>query len=928
MDVRRTFPFLLLMICAAFAIRNHHGDLNGIRRIRKVSLSEYLVPPPPPRFYPGRSPRTASSTEKPGYLSQFWDMINPFNYGTTLPSLPPPPPSTPYETIYTSSPQFNQPRPPPPADYDKPPLPPSSFNNNPGYSTPVKTSCNSCNKVPWTPLQTNDVTHSGDALHAPPTPQVLPINGDYPPPINGNYLPPSNPEIPYDAHHAASQNVRAPDYSVVPLSTDGQDLGSLPDPRLYPELVPPVNKAQNFHISYQDTDPSLGKYLIYLNSPTSPGLTSPAVINQELGYNNPDASNEQFSVQNYDTHSDLSSSGTHVTHANPVPNNQKFENIESHSSLPDSSYQQASLDNPNILQPSGISNNGRPYDVTGFFNNSSQIDQNPPSSYGISDPDQVQNNSENQYHDLSPSGNVAKDTYVSPSIPVKSTKTEDSIHFEESPLLDFTHKGESRTKSSSISPTSNAIAESAETVESTLAPGEEVFGTRQRAVYSQTTDSLSLQPKVNTTNNLNRSVYNSKVMRLSNISYVPSSAETTVSQNSSISTTTTTTTTTTTPPPQSILSRLFSWPLPWPFSSDVESTSDSKKDASNQRANLNSEATNKTSVNHQGVKKQVQLIIPYTQQHTPLPFSTQKVPWVKFNHKIYVAKESAKAIKVTSLPDSTNAITRPTTSVTLEDHTRKPAGTVANNSIDVHKLQRNIDNWIIQEYSKRITESTTSPLASLNLFPSKKIPREYLTTTESLDSIADKTDDKTNVKTFTLGGFTFNDVDYKASTSNRVEQKSQVQEEQKNSTDDASVPSPNNDDAWRGFSLDISNVNKEPVYVVTSQSIVTTHKADPVEQRKETAIKERNPEESRQETNAEKNTTNTFEKAYQVLPQAVNNLAVASTGPESVPLWGIMEHEEFSTPDDKEHDETDEADETSENPVLYFGHSKVSRARR
>lgn len=150
-----------------------------------------------------------------------------------------------------------------------------------------------------------------------------------------------------------------------------------------------------------------------------------------------------------------------------------------------------------------------------------------------------------------------------------------------------------------------------------------------------------------------------------------------------------------------------------------------------------------------------------------------------------------------------------------------------------------------------------------------------------------------------------------------------VKEEQKNSTDDASVPSPNNDDAWRGFSLDISNVNKEPVYVVTSQSIVTTHKADPVEQRKETAIKERNPEESRQETNAEKNTTNTFEKAYQVLPQAVNNLAVASTGPESVPLWGIMEHEEFSTPDDKEHDETDEADETSENPVLYFGHSKA-----
>lgn len=117
-------------------------------------------------------------------------------------------------------------------------------------------------------------------------------------------------------------------------------------------------------------------------------------------------------------------------------------------------------------------------------------------------------------------------------------------------------------------------------------------------------------------------------------------------------------------------------------------------------------------------------------------------------------------------------------------------------------------------------------------------------------------------------------------------------------------------------------MNKELVYVVTSKSIVSTLKLNP-EQRKETAIKEKNPKESRQETDPKKSTTNTFEKAYQVLPQAVNNLAVASTGPESVPLWGIIEHEEFATPDDKEHDETDEADETSETPVLYFGHSKA-----
>lgn len=57
-----------------------------------------------------------------------------------------------------------------------------------------------------------------------------------------------------------------------------------------------------------------------------------------------------------------------------------------------------------------------------------------------------------------------------------------------------------------------------------------------------------------------------------------------------------------------------------------------------------------------------------------------------------------------------------------------------------------------------------------------------------------------------------------------------------------------------------------------------------------------------------------IERAYQVLPQAVNNLAVASTGPESVPLWGIMEHEEFASSN---------SDTNSQLPILYAGHSKV-----
>lgn len=145
---------------------------------------------------------------------------------------------------------------------------------------------------------------------------------------------------------------------------------------------------------------------------------------------------------------------------------------------------------------------------------------------------------------------------------------------------------------------------------------------------------------------------------------------------------------------------------------------------------------------------------------------------------------------------------------------------------------------------------------------------------------------------------------------------------------DATRTSTKNDITWQDFTVDISPVNKERVYVVTPQPIVTTPKSDLVEQKKERAAKEveSNSTESVSETDTKKtegkdDTFESIEKAYQVLPQAVNNLAVASTGPENVPLWGIMEHEEFASLDHSESDK--ESSESSENPVLYTGHSKA-----
>lgn len=115
--------------------------------------------------------------------------------------------------------------------------------------------------------------------------------------------------------------------------------------------------------------------------------------------------------------------------------------------------------------------------------------------------------------------------------------------------------------------------------------------------------------------------------------------------------------------------------------------------------------------------------------------------------------------------------------------------------------------------------------------------------------------------------------------------------------------------------------------MVTPQPIVTSPKSHPAEQKKEKAAKEaeRNSKELKASKDTKKSTEKSatfesIEKAYQVLPQAVNNLAVASTGPESVPLWGIMEHE-YATNDGDERDNED--NDSSDLPVLNAGHSKV-----
>jgi len=130
---------------------------------------------------------------------------------------------------------------------------------------------------------------------------------------------------------------------------------------------------------------------------------------------------------------------------------------------------------------------------------------------------------------------------------------------------------------------------------------------------------------------------------------------------------------------------------------------------------------------------------------------------------------------------------------------------------------------------------------------------------------------------------------------------------------------------WRNFPVGISS-DKERVYIVTPQPIVTTSSLNS-EYRQEKALKEaeRNRQESKKTSQIDtkktkkSDTFESIEKAYQVLPQAVNNLAVASTGSESVPLWSTMEHEEFASSVDSDYDNN-----YTESPMLY---SKLSKAR-
>lgn len=138
--------------------------------------------------------------------------------------------------------------------------------------------------------------------------------------------------------------------------------------------------------------------------------------------------------------------------------------------------------------------------------------------------------------------------------------------------------------------------------------------------------------------------------------------------------------------------------------------------------------------------KQIQIIIPYINDK-PTPFqmsSTTKLPNVSTSIK------SRKELPLYTIPPTTESVwlqhsdyhasasnlvtytQQPSTVVTnirdyLDSKTRKP--------FDILKLQKHIDNWTQQEYSKKLPYINYDKISTVSkLVPSKIIPEEYLTT--------------------------------------------------------------------------------------------------------------------------------------------------------------------------------------------------------
>ncbi|XP_076235690.1 uncharacterized protein LOC143180049 [Calliopsis andreniformis] len=994
-----SITLLLLLACSiASALKNDRGESsfgngpNFPRRNRRLTLNEYLVPPPLPRHHPLRSGRMSNPqpTDAPGYFSKLINLFNPFGFGNShsnappypdAPLPPPPPPQThlpfnvhppvpPNPPLHPSlEPQPPLPLYPPlgqPPDQHSglinpplplPPGPPLNAPHSPSlpiYGPPPPTlhsakqhlsspnkgrACNPCNKVPWVPMQEGGFHSSNQYL---------------PPPLPNGYLPPNN-QGNYDTQHAASHEVRVPNFPNVQSGHSGPPglVDPLPNPTLYPGPVPPLYKPESFEQPPQNFHTDVVGH-----------LEPPVLPNVSGEHNHPDVTGDHFNAPG---NHDLTSSGTQVDqgHVSVVPQNHgtgfnrepvdhggSFGSSIFDSQPPISGFGSSSVENQgfsghngDVYQESFASNSGHGNDLNYLPPNLS-----PSPSYGSSTSNNREVESLNyQYSgDLSPSSSIVKDSHATSETPLASSPSikENSVHFEESPLLDLTDKSRTGPVSTFGSDVDSTIRT---TTNSNLLAGNVVFGDSS---FAKPTESHAVGPSTPASmyfsgNSNNRytetSTAGTQYTNPQDVSYIPPSGQPGFLWPSLLLNT---------PPAKnnSANGDAFLDPLArWSNSSNVA------KNYEQQGRPDSTDASDTTQRQNVKRNKQVQVIIPYTSEYTPIPFQQSYGDWsVKNNHdrtqarKVpsasnqnidnYLQQESRNEIRLINhlqftFNDSKKLnIQSAKPSLAAAENNSRSTPNKTNTSIDVRRLQKNIDNWTIQEYSKPTTSSTVIPSSPHPyLQPSKKIPTEYLTTTEHGDHANESNDNIESVKTYSLAGFSFNEVDHEGSASNRIEATEtpikviRIESSKSTSSSSGSANKLNEKSTWEEYSVTISPVDKERVYVVTPQTIPSTTPKNNFEKQKKEGDK--SSAKNEQQDDDDFSQFEAIEKAYQVLPQAVNNLAVASTGKEDVPLWGIMEHEEFAALNADESD--DEANEDSaDGPILYSGHSKVSRAKR
>lgn len=321
--------------------------------------------------------------------------------------------------------------------------------------------CNPCNKVPWIPMQSG--SHS-DNYPLPPSPVHL----------SNSYLPPSN-QANHDIQFAASHEIKIPEISQAPVDQNPFN-NPLLNPQLYSAPMPPLYETKPFDRPSQNPSE--------IENFKSPPLPEILLDGQE--YKSSEINDERYNIHN---NNDVKSIGTEINKGISQNQNEVNKRLTDHkesydsfilntqSSISGPFFDQGYSNNPSILNQENGEILNQPMShvqntINSFgsnlknhkFSNQNDYqelfksnpipntdlnylppDLNPSASFGTSTFYQDAGNL-NYSDDLSPSGSVVKDSHITTQIPKTSfALKEESIHYEESPLLDLTKNGESRT---------------------------------------------------------------------------------------------------------------------------------------------------------------------------------------------------------------------------------------------------------------------------------------------------------------------------------------------------------------------------------------------------------------------------------------------------------------------------------------------------